>query len=172
MYPCSGPPARSLPARIRECRQAALRDNALRQANRSWLEIPCRCAVADASRGAEKLSPTIRSFSAVDHRRRRPVSTISRRLMWRVSVRSSIPTISYMPDNSARRPKPSGYDNNRELADFVRVCSVQSSTRDQSSKGTGASRGSSPPRRHGYRHTNPHSPDDAVNFGVACAIQI
>jgi hypothetical protein len=30
-------------------------------------------------------------------------------LIWRVSVRSSIPTISYMPDNSARRPKPSGY---------------------------------------------------------------
>jgi hypothetical protein len=26
-----------------------------------------------------------------------------------VSVRSSIPTISYVPDNSARRPKPSGY---------------------------------------------------------------
>src|SRR4051812_26340437 len=58
---------------------------ALRQANRSWLEIPCRRAVADASRGAEILSSTIRSFSAADHRRRRPVSTISRRLMWRVS---------------------------------------------------------------------------------------
>jgi hypothetical protein len=50
---------------------------ALRQANRSWLEIPCRRAVADASRRAEKLSSTIRSFSAADHRRRRPVSTIS-----------------------------------------------------------------------------------------------
>ena len=36
------------------------------------------------------------------------VKTVSR-LIWRVSVRSSIPTISYMPDNSARRPKPSGY---------------------------------------------------------------
>ena len=34
----------------------------LRQANRSWLEIPCRRAVADASRGAEKLSSTIRAF--------------------------------------------------------------------------------------------------------------
>ena len=78
-------------------------------ANSSWLEIPCRRAVADDSRGAEKLSSTIRSFSAADHRRRRPVSTISSRLIWRVSVRSSIPTISYMPDNSARRPKPSGY---------------------------------------------------------------
>jgi hypothetical protein len=42
----------------------------LRQANRSWLEIPCRRAVADASREAEKLSSTIRSFSAADHRRR------------------------------------------------------------------------------------------------------
>ena len=82
---------------------------ALRQANSSWLEIPCRRAVADASRGAEKLSSTIRSFSAADHRRRRPVSTISRRLIWRVSVRSSIPTVSYMPNNSARRPTPSGY---------------------------------------------------------------
>src|SRR5438477_6862905 len=80
-----------------------------RQAKSSWLEIPCRRAVADASRGAEKLSSTIRSFSAADHRRRRPVSTIASRLIWRVSVRSSIPTISYMPDNSARRPKPSGY---------------------------------------------------------------
>jgi hypothetical protein len=37
------------------------------------------------------------------------VSTISRRLMWRASVRSSIPTISYIPDNSARRPTPGGY---------------------------------------------------------------
>jgi hypothetical protein len=37
------------------------------------------------------------------------VSTISRRLIWRVSLRSSIPTISYMPDNSTRRPIPSGY---------------------------------------------------------------
>ena len=44
-------------------------------------------AVADASRGPEKLSSTIRSFSAADHRRRRPVSTISRRLIWRVSVK-------------------------------------------------------------------------------------
>jgi hypothetical protein len=32
---------------------------ALRQANSSWLEIPCRRAVADASRGAEKLSSTL-----------------------------------------------------------------------------------------------------------------
>src|SRR3954447_17730842 len=82
---------------------------ALRQANRSWLEIPCRRAVANASRGAEKLSSTIPSFSAADHRRRRPVSTISRRLIWRVSVRSSIPTISYRPGNSARRPTPGGF---------------------------------------------------------------
>src|ERR1039458_5129237 len=89
---------------------------ALRQANRSWLEIPCRRAVADASRGAEKLSSTIRSFSAADQRRRRPVSTISRRLIWRVSVRSSIPTISYMPDNSTRRPIPSGYETQAVLS--------------------------------------------------------
>ena len=82
---------------------------ALRQANSSWLEIPCRRAVADASRGPEKLSSTIRSFSAADHRRRRPVSTISRRLIWRVSVRSSIPTISYRPANSTRRPTSDEY---------------------------------------------------------------
>ena len=82
---------------------------ALRQANSSWLEIPCRRAVADASPGPEKLSSTIRSFSAADHRRRRPVSTISRRLMWRVSVRSSIPTISYRPANSTRRPRSDEY---------------------------------------------------------------
>ena len=84
---------------------------ALRQANSSWFEIPCRRAVADASRGAEKLPSTIRSFSEADQRRRRPVSIISRRLIWRVSVRSSIPTVSYMPHNSARRPTPSGYGN-------------------------------------------------------------
>ena len=83
---------------------------ALRQPNSSWLEIPCRRAVADASRGPEKLSSTIRSFSAADHRRRRPVSTISRRLIWRVSVRSSIPTISYRPANSTRRPTSDEYD--------------------------------------------------------------
>src|SRR3954465_5009555 len=82
---------------------------ALRQPNSSWLEIPCRRAVADASRGPEKLSSTIRSFSAADHRRRRPVSTISRRLIWRVSVRSSIPTISYRPANSTRRPTSDEY---------------------------------------------------------------
>ena len=34
-----------------------------------------RRAVDDASRGAEKLSSTICSFSAADHRRRRPVSS-------------------------------------------------------------------------------------------------
>src|SRR6478609_1579089 len=93
---------------------------ALRQANSSWLEIPCRRAVADASRGPEKLSSTIRSFSAADHRRRRPVSTISRRLMWRVSVRSSIPTISYRPGNSARRPTPGGYNVWREVTSPAR----------------------------------------------------
>ena len=48
----------------------------------------------------------IRSFSAADRRRARPVSTISRRLIWRVSLRPSMPTISYMPDNSPRRPTP------------------------------------------------------------------
>ena len=92
---------------------------ALRQANSSWLEIPCRRAVADASRGPEKLSSTIRSFSASDQRRRRPVSTISSRLIGRVSVRSSIPTISYMTGNSARRPTPGGYAG-------VRACRTKS----------------------------------------------
>ena len=33
--------------------------------------------------------------------------------MWRASVRSSIPTISYIPDNSARRPTPGGYHERR-----------------------------------------------------------
>ena len=82
---------------------------ALRHANSSWLEIRCRRAVADARRGPEKLSSTIRSFSASGQRRRRPVSTISSRLRGRLSVKSSIPTISYKPDNSARRPTPGGY---------------------------------------------------------------
>src|SRR5882757_8469536 len=107
---------------------------ALRQANRSWLEIPCRRAVADASRGAEKLSSTIRSFSAADHRRRRPVSTISRRLMWRVSLRSSIPTISYIPDNSARRPTPGGYAATDGLSHIYSCCST--ATARQATKGT------------------------------------
>jgi hypothetical protein len=84
----------------------------LRQANSSWFEIPCRRAVADASRRAEKLSSTIRSFSVADHRCRRPVLTISRRLICRLSLTSSIPTISYMPDYSARRPTPGGYRGN------------------------------------------------------------
>src|SRR3954469_13585455 len=94
---------------------------ALRQANRSWLEIPCRRAVADASRGAEILSSTIRSFSAADHRRRRPVSTISRRLIWRVSVRSSIPTISYRPGNSTRRPTSDEYGNVAHSIHSIRI---------------------------------------------------
>ena len=34
----------------------------MREVDSSWLEIPCRRAVADASRGAEKLSSNIRSF--------------------------------------------------------------------------------------------------------------
>ena len=42
-------------------------------------EIPCRRAVDDTSRGPLKLSPTIRSFSSSDQRRRRPVSTTSSR---------------------------------------------------------------------------------------------
>src|SRR3954469_3339845 len=98
---------------------------ALRQANSSWLEIPCRRAVADASPGPEKLSSTIRSFSAADHRRRRPVSTISRRSIWRVSVRSSIPTFSYRPANSTRRPKSDEYGSTAEIGQdnliYVRV---------------------------------------------------
>jgi hypothetical protein len=44
-----------------------------------------------------------------NYRRRRPVSTISRRLIGRLSVRISIPTVSYIPPNSARRPTPGGY---------------------------------------------------------------
>ena len=95
---------------------------ALRQANSSWLEIPCRRAVADASRGPEKLSSTIRSFSAADHRRRRPVSTISRRLIWRVSVRSSIPTISYRPANSTRRPTSDEYVKSNYIPNPELLC--------------------------------------------------
>jgi hypothetical protein len=53
---------------------------ALREANKSALDIPFRRAVADTTRGAEKLSSTIRSFFSSDQRRRRRVSTISRRL--------------------------------------------------------------------------------------------
>jgi hypothetical protein len=45
----------------------------LRQAKSSWLEIPCRRAGADASRGPEKLSSTIRSL---------PVTAIQDDLMW------------------------------------------------------------------------------------------
>ena len=45
------------------------------------LEEAGRRAVAEARRGPEKLSSTIRSLASSDHRRRRPVSTISRRLM-------------------------------------------------------------------------------------------
>jgi hypothetical protein len=60
---------------------------ALRQANNSVGKIPCRRAVDDASRGPEKLSSTIRNFSATVQRRRRPVSTTSRRLIWRLSAR-------------------------------------------------------------------------------------
>lgn len=66
-------------------------------------------------RGPEKLSSTIRSFSAADQRRRRPVSTISRRRTWRLSVRISIPTVSYRPDKLARRPSSDEYDRTTTL---------------------------------------------------------
>jgi hypothetical protein len=82
---------------------------ALRQANSSAFDIPFRRAVADTNRGAEKLSSTIRSFSSSVQRRRRPVSTISRRLTCRLSVRISIPTVSYRPHKRARRLPPSAY---------------------------------------------------------------
>ncbi|HEX6015789.1 MAG TPA: hypothetical protein VFY87_29095 [Geminicoccaceae bacterium] len=42
-------------------------------------EIPCWRAVAATRRGSAKLSATMRSFAAVDQRRRRPTSTISMR---------------------------------------------------------------------------------------------
>jgi hypothetical protein len=63
-----------------------------------------------------------------------PCQQFSSRLIWRVSVRSSIPTISYMPDNSARRPKPSGYDSSRthilELLALLTPPNHQSSRRN------------------------------------------
>ena len=89
---------------------------ALRQANSSGLEILCRHAVAEASRRPEKLSSTIRSFSSAVHRRRRPVSTISRRLIWRLSLWLSITTISYGPANSTRRPTPGGYGKSADIS--------------------------------------------------------
>jgi hypothetical protein len=45
-----------------------------------------RRAVAEASRGAAKLSSTILSFASDVQRRRRPVSITSSRWTWRVSV--------------------------------------------------------------------------------------
>src|SRR5260370_40971565 len=71
--------------------------------------MPCRGGAAEGSRGPDRLSSTMRTFASSGHRRRRPVSTISRRLMARVSVRISIPTVSYIPPNSARRPTPDEY---------------------------------------------------------------
>jgi hypothetical protein len=32
--------------------------------------------------------------------------------------------------------------------------------------------GSRPHHRHGHHRFNPHSPDNALSFGAACAIQI
>jgi hypothetical protein len=93
--PLQAAPARSSPAQIRQSRQAARRDRPCATQTAPDLEIPCRRAVADTSRGAERLSSTIRSFVASDQRRGRPVSTTSRRLMCRVSVRLYIPTVSY-----------------------------------------------------------------------------
>jgi hypothetical protein len=37
---------------------------ALRHENKSWLEIPCRRAVAEASRGPDRLSSTMRTFAS------------------------------------------------------------------------------------------------------------
>jgi putative transposase len=53
--------------------------------------------------------------------------------MWRASVRSSIPTISYIPDNSARRPTPGGYlkaleDENRRLKKLLAESMLDAST--------------------------------------------
>jgi hypothetical protein len=50
-----------------------------RQVRSCARDTPCRRAVADTKRGPARLSSTIRTFSSSDHRRRRPVSTISRR---------------------------------------------------------------------------------------------
>ena len=53
----------------------------LRHVKTCCREIPCRRAVAEAARGSDKLSATIRSFSSSVQRRRRPVSTTSSRLI-------------------------------------------------------------------------------------------
>lgn len=62
----------------------------------------CRLAVADPIRGAEKLSSTIRIFSASLKRRRRPVFTISSRSTRLLSVRISIPTVCYQIGRSSQ----------------------------------------------------------------------
>jgi hypothetical protein len=94
---------------------------ALRHENKSWLEIPCRRAVAEASRGPDRLSSTMRTFTSSGHRRRRPVSTISRRLMGRVSVRLSMPTVSYISHNSTRRPPPDEYRKPADICHQLRA---------------------------------------------------
>jgi len=57
---------------------ARLSSRACRRQANSWLvESPCRRAVADTTRGALKLSATIRYFFSSVHRRRAPVSITS-----------------------------------------------------------------------------------------------
>jgi hypothetical protein len=55
----------------------------------------CRCVVDDTCRAPLKLSAAIQSFSSSVHRRRRPVSTTSRRETSALSVRTPIRPVSY-----------------------------------------------------------------------------
>ena len=73
---------------------------ALRQANSRRRESPHRRAVEGASRAGQAL--TIRTFPATAQRRRRPVSTTSRRPNCALAVRISITTLSHGSSPIAR----------------------------------------------------------------------
>lgn len=83
--------------------RAGTRDRPCARANSSGTAIWCRRAVAEASCGADRLSSTIRIFSASLKRRRRPVSTISSRSTRLLPARISIATVSYHTDRSSQR---------------------------------------------------------------------
>ena len=93
-------PERSSLARIRECRQAALRDTpCARRTAAGWKSHVG--APSPMPAGDPKSSPPLSAAFLPP--------TISRRLMWRVSATSSIPTISYRMANSTRRPTSDEY---------------------------------------------------------------
>ena len=108
-YPFQAAPERSSPAQIQGVRQAAPRDTPC--ATKTKVDWKHRADVPSPrpAVGPTELSSTMRTFASSDHRRRRPVSTISQTTDG-ASVSKAIHADSQLhPPNSARRPTPDEY---------------------------------------------------------------